>query len=623
MLTTLALTAFAAAPGAGELIITELVIAPSTDTREWFEVHNPTSSTWDLDGCVLSEGGKDSSTNEHTVSGTVEIAPGSYAVLGYRPGTDSTDYCVEVDAHGGCITQPVYYYPSLQFNNSSEETLSITCGKTLVDAAPYDWDIFDGDCYAESCTVSLAPDELDDDANDSLDAWCIASPDDLYLDQAGTEANGTPAGANTCFETGPLCGAGQVIFSELMADPPGSADEWIELAGLGDSCNLAGCYLAIGECADGTDEACVSDEKLIEGAQLDIADGDHFVFSRGELAYTGAVGSYSGLSQSNSEERWLHLLCDGGVVDTAPLDWAQFDDRCGDDVNCSAQLSPAAYDPTENDDLAMWCLAGADSEISDDDGNPVRATPSALNACASYASPGAGDVVFTELMANPAGLAEWLEITNVSTDTFELGGCDLWVYDDDDDGVPAPDDADVTPLGDLSLEPDQSLVVTDGGCLFGEERGLDTGSPVVCTGDELPAGISLPNTGKRYVALVCIDAETGLGQVEVDAMTYDLDAQGVRQGHSLIFDLEGSSDPALDNDDHGAWCEAGFSQEFAKGDDEAEDCNYGSPGSTEACVPFDANVTGGPGCRCTTGSASGAAGFLALLVGLAVRRRRG
>ena len=622
MFLSMTLTALAAAPGSGDLVISELTIAPASGVREWFEVYNPTGSTWDLDGCVLTEGQKGGTTHDHTVDGPVEIPPDSWVVLGYRPASDSEDYCVETDGVGGCVVQPAYYYSSLGFNNSDAETLSITCDKTLVDEVPYDWDAFEGDCAAETCSVTLDPGELSSLANDSLESWCIASPDDLYLDQAGGEALGTPGSENACFETGPLCGDGEVLITELMADPPNSSDEWIELAGLGSGCNLAGCYLAIGECADASDEACVSDEKVIEGATLEIADGDHLVFSRGDLPYTGAVGTYSGLSQSNSEERWVHVICDGTAIDSAPLDWAQFDERCGTDANCSAQLSPAAYDTTSNDDLANWCLAGADEEIADDDGNPVLATPSSLNVCATFDSPAPGDVVFTEIMANPAGMAEWLEITNLSDGDFELGGCELWVYDEDEDGTPLPDEADVTGLGEVSITAGESLILTDGDCLFGEEGGEDTASPVTCLGDELPLGLSLPNTGKRYLALVCLDAETGLGEVEVDVTTYDLDVQGVRQGHSLIFDAASSSDPVLDNDDPDNWCEAGFSQEFAKGDDETEDCNYGSPGSDEACVPFDANVTGGPGCRCATGTASGAAGFFALLLGLAVRRRR-
>ena len=608
MLLTITL-ALADAPGEGELVISEIHVSAPSGVREWFEVYNPTQTEWDLDGCVLTEGSDGGTTNAHTISDTVLIPGEDFTVLGYRPGSDSSDYCVVED----CSVEPAYYYPSLGFNDSAAETLSITCGGTLVDEAPYDWSEFSGLCAGDSCAINLGQDTMSDTDNDDLDNWCIPPEDEVYLDQVGGDAVGTPGAANVCVAPPPLCEAGEVVISELMADPPNSSDEWIELAGRsGDACNLTGCFLAIGACADTTNPDCISDEKEIEGAIIELAGGEHAVFSRGDLLYVDAAGTYSGLSQSNSEARWLSLICDGLAVDTAPLDWSLFEDRCPEDVSCSVQLSPSSYDPSTNDDLGQWCLG--DAEVADDDGNTVRATPGEVNGCAVFDNPAVGEVVFSEVMANPAGLSEWLEVTNTTSGDLELEGCTVQVADDDS--------VDTTQIGEVALAAGQSLALTSGGCLLGGEGG-DTGGVPDCTEGEVPlSGLSLPNTGTRTVSLVCPDASTGLGELEIDTFSYDLDVQGVRQGHSLVFDVASSSDPATDNDPLDAWCEAGFSQEFARGEDDAEDCNYGTPGTGDACVSFDANVKGGPGCRCTTGAGAGGVGLFALLMAMLVRRRR-
>jgi hypothetical protein len=93
----------------GELVISEVMANPSLvpdADGEWFELFNPTASSIDLNGLVLSDDGLDS----HTITGSVIIAPGGYLVLGSNGNPAS---------NGGY--SPDYVYSTFLLANSEDE----------------------------------------------------------------------------------------------------------------------------------------------------------------------------------------------------------------------------------------------------------------------------------------------------------------------------------------------------------------------------------------------------------------------------------------------------------------------------------------------------------------------
>lgn len=96
-----------------ELYITEVMANPtavSDSYGEWFELYNPTSESFDLNGILLSDNG----SNSHQISSVdpLLINPGDYFVLG-RNGDDS--------ANGGY--QADYVYSGFTLANAEDEII--------------------------------------------------------------------------------------------------------------------------------------------------------------------------------------------------------------------------------------------------------------------------------------------------------------------------------------------------------------------------------------------------------------------------------------------------------------------------------------------------------------------
>lgn len=93
----------------GDLVVSEVMANPAAVSDlngEWFELYNPTSSSIDLNGLVLSDDGTDS----HTISGTLIIAASGYLVLG-RDNDPSSN--------GGYVAD--YMYSVFTLANTSDE----------------------------------------------------------------------------------------------------------------------------------------------------------------------------------------------------------------------------------------------------------------------------------------------------------------------------------------------------------------------------------------------------------------------------------------------------------------------------------------------------------------------
>jgi hypothetical protein len=643
-------------PGEGDLVITEIVIAPNSGSREWFEVENVSGAQLELDACLLAEGHYDGEKSwtghDHTIEGSLIIDPGQRAVLMYGTSSDSDPVCAAYsdEALSDCVVETAYRYRSLGFNNNDAELLSITCGGVLVDEAPLDWGLFSDDCPEEAgsnCSVNLAPDAIDASSNDDLSNWCVPWQADLLWDHAGAAAIGTPGQANLCYEVEPWCGAGEAIISELMIAPPDGYDEWIEIFGAGaEACNLGACQLKAGPSADPSYEPGEKDDWEWDVVELEVPfdtlmleAGGFALLARSDewISGDGTGGddipadlSYSGISLPNSDAEWLHLVCGETVVDSAPIDWPSLSDYCPEG-NCSANLAPEAMDAASNDAIAAWCVPPAEAQVINPSGYPIRATPGEVGSCLSLAWPAEGEVIFTELMASPqGGIPEYMELLNTTSSAVDLSFCELRKQRLGEDGELDPESLKRHLIGsdggELSMQPSAVQLLAYKECLpLGEldtAAGGDTagGEEASCSlGEYLYSTIQISADEEEHISLVCPGPDGA--ELVIDSIALNVSVEGVRDGHAIMLDPDMAT--AEGNDAASAWCEAAFSQKIDALSDDLEDCNYGTPGSLDPCL-VDTPEPLQPVCRCSSQQRPAGWAALALLSlgSLLVARRR-
>ena len=167
-------------PWVGEVVITELMIAPSNGERfpEWFEVLNVGDRTVDLDGCQVEDDG-------HTglLSSASPLPPGHLGILTRDPFDPVCDLTV-LGEYGGSVT----------FNNSSPDRCALSCpgpdGEwVLVDEIYFDWESWDLD---KGISLILDTDHASAEANDESSAWCPAPTDVWSCTVDGFTDAGTP-----------------------------------------------------------------------------------------------------------------------------------------------------------------------------------------------------------------------------------------------------------------------------------------------------------------------------------------------------------------------------------------------------------------------------------------------
>lgn len=157
--------------------------------------------------------------------------------------------------------------------------------------------------------------------------------------------------------------------------------------------------------------------------------------------------------------------------------------------------------------------------------------------CVPSNFPGPGDVVFTELMPNPAAVTdaegEWIELTNVSAAAVDIEGCELV---DDGNGP----ESDIIDSGaPIMLAPGQRVVLAK------------VADPAINGGVEgvvydFGASFSLTNDGGDELELQC-------GGTTIDALVYDF---MFGYGSGIAMQLDPGSQDATANDDPTNWCAA-------------------------------------------------------------------
>ncbi len=178
---------------AGQLVITEIMNNPSviSDTfGEWFEVYNPTSLTFDLNGLSIQDAGSDNVT----VEGSLLIGPHEYLVFGNNSDTGT---------NSGVVLDYAYAPDAFYLGNSDDE-IHLYSGDTLIDAVEYD----NGATFPDPIGHSMYLDALKigDDNNDGTN-WC----QDLENPYGVGDNYGTPGVVN------PRCPMGEILCGEGIA----------------------------------------------------------------------------------------------------------------------------------------------------------------------------------------------------------------------------------------------------------------------------------------------------------------------------------------------------------------------------------------------------------------------
>jgi hypothetical protein len=140
---------------------------------------------------------------------------------------------------------------------------------------------------------------------------------------------------------------------------------------------------------------------------------------------------YRGLLQGGDDEIFV-LDVSGGE-----LDRVEYDRSWGFARGTSLQLDPAKLGASLNDDPTAWCASTESYGAAGGEGTPGAWNPPCGGGSADPPSggtddgplfPGPNSLVISEIMAQSPGkdsLCEWVELTNLTDDTLDLGGVTL------------------------------------------------------------------------------------------------------------------------------------------------------------------------------------------------------
>ncbi len=424
---------------AGDLVVTEIMLDPAgTDTgAEWFEIYNTLGTDIDLKGMVIFTRDTDGSgAKSHTIkAGTIKAQ--SYFTFG--------------DVRSGAL--PSYigytYADALGSFGNARGVVGIKCGSVTFDE--FTWTKAAKADRSRSFDPTAMKTAMN---NDDETKWCDATGNVF----AGSSI-GTPAAENsicqpeamtgTCLENGvarPIRTAmpGDLIITEIMPNPKvatSTTGEWFEV--------LATKAVDLNDVTIATP---TSDTDVKNMNCIPVAPGEYILFARSSDPFiNGNLPpvrlSYS-LTLADTMSR-LYLRRGDAGIDEAAYNTAG---SAGDGK--SWQLDPSNLTVGANDDPVNFCLSkkqwdggfgldggvlptdygspGAPNEMCTDggtivpDGGMVDAGPPpdagnpnlcfdpGLNDYRAVVRPMTGDLVITEMMANPNVVAdnmgEWFEV---------------------------------------------------------------------------------------------------------------------------------------------------------------------------------------------------------------------
>ena len=418
-------------PQAGDLILTEVFADPSStdlfptnsdDGREWLEIYINSTEPVDLNGLEIrfTKTADDGTTSTRTAKvsqpSCLGGSVGTYVVLG-----ESEDAAV----NGGVEVDGIV--ESLDIYNNEE---------LLVELVIHEIVIIDVAALPKSTSgksTSLSPGAPNPNSNDSADAFCKSESAGLF------SQGGTPGSANACSspvgceEEGQLRGLvppaiGELVISELLFDPSGSdgEKEWIELYnGSERTLDLNGLSIVnyVLGAEDNIKKATVGGVSCVkvEPGEYAVVGATDDVLMNGNLTVTGSAEN---LSFYNSAPGVVELYLESVLVERAV-----YPDSSG---GSSVSLKPEFIEAGDNEDSNHYCESKTDGAYEG------LGTPGSANVCGpacvgdsgkrQVRSPRLGELVVTELMANPSGSDsgwEWFEIYINSDVALDLNGLKL------------------------------------------------------------------------------------------------------------------------------------------------------------------------------------------------------
>ncbi len=272
-------------------------------------------------------------------------------------------------------------------------------------------------------------------------------------------------------------------------------------------------------------------------------------------------------------------------------------------------------------------------------------TPGAQNDCSEVYASLEGELVFTEVMADPDGSAEWIELSSLAADTSlydgtgdrHLNNCTLELYklsDEPDSGGDAWSLSSswfVVSTQLVTISPGQALVMAIDDCLYDQgDTGYEPAPGTLCSSGELDVGLgSLSNSTDLRLELHCLvdDSGGGMGDVLVDAFDFNAETQDSQDGVALMLDpASNAASYAEANDSRDAWCTASYTQQPITDLSDDERSNWGTPGIFGAGESDCLTGAEEPGnripCRCGSAQAPFSWWSAAVLGLLMVARRR-
>ena len=417
----------------GDLVITEVFAdfqasgqaggATGTDTgKEWFEIYNATDAAIDLSGLAVTASRSDGSrTRTHAIR-QARIAPGQYFTLGSAaPGATPAYVDYGYGADLGDLA------------NTDGGKLALSCGGAEIDRASYTA-VRPG--HSRELTGAQPPDYT---LNDDPDTWCQATAAEFEAGNFGTPGAANdcrPVITGQCSDGGALRSAvppspGDLVITEVMASPARVTDavgEWLEARVMADV-DLVG--VGVSRVAGTPDVIAGPDCHHVRA-------GSHVVFARsadpaanGGLPAAVIAGTFKFnlITGSTAAPGDAAIVAGTTVVDA--VTWTH------STSGAALQLDPGRIDPSANDVDSNFCDATQPYGAGD------RGTPGADNApcpllpgpgmcddggrIRAIVSPRPGDLVISEILANPANVAgqtdatrEWFEIASTSATAFDL-----------------------------------------------------------------------------------------------------------------------------------------------------------------------------------------------------------
>lgn len=417
---------------AGDLVITEVFADYKTPTggtgadegKEWFEIYNAADRPIELEGVTITHQRPDGgSAKQHTMS-DVTVAPGQFFVLG-----NATQDLVPPYVDYG------YAAELGNFFNSDGGELKLSCGDTEIDSAQYDT-VKEG--HSRELSSASLPDYT---FNDDLANWCQGNDNEFDSGNFGTpgsESDCQPLVVGQCSEGGvmravdsPL--AGELVITEVMPSPSKVADnlgEWFEAKATRDV-DLNG--LGLDRAGDSSKPDVITATECIK-----VKAGGYALFAHtmdnqmnGGLPNGAVLGTFkfAMVAGSATAPGDVQIMSGDTVVDA--ISWTK------STSGKALQLDPGFTDAVSNDQVTNFCDADMTYGAGD------LGTPSSANTACTFlppagmcsdngtnraiVKPGAGKLVISEFLANPANVTgftdaqrEWFEVYNAGTTAFDL-----------------------------------------------------------------------------------------------------------------------------------------------------------------------------------------------------------